>query len=102
MFNYQLVKSKRHRKAPLVSYPIVTEALSEINIDLIGPLPEGRGYQYIFTVCDRFIKACFAFALLLQKVTQNCYIFFKSLYWNFWCAKSSMLHILLFILGLNF
>ena len=61
--NCQLVKSKRHTKAPFVSYPISTEALSEINVDLIGPLPESRGHRYIFTICDRFTKACFAFAL---------------------------------------
>ena len=42
--NCQLVKSKRHTKARLVSYPIATEALSEINVDLIGPLPESRGH----------------------------------------------------------
>ena len=62
-FNCQLIKSKRHRQAPFVSYPLATEALSEINVDLIGPLPESRGHRYIFTICDRFTKACFAFAL---------------------------------------
>ena len=62
-FNCQLVKSKRHTKAPFVSYPISIEALNEINVDLIGPLPESRGHRYIFTICDRFTKACFAFAL---------------------------------------
>ena len=46
-----------------VSYLIATEALSEINVDLIEPLPESRGHRYIFTICDRFTKACFAFAL---------------------------------------
>ena len=61
--NCQLVKSKRHMKAPFVSYPIATEALSEINVDLIGPFPESRGHRYIFTICDCFTKACFAFAL---------------------------------------
>ena len=61
--NCQLVKSKHHTKAPLVSYPVPTEALSEINVYLIGPLPESRGDQYIFTICDRFTEACFAFEL---------------------------------------
>ena len=61
--NCQLAKSKRHTKAPFVSYPIATEALSAINVDLIGPLPESRGHCYIFTICDCFTKACFAFAL---------------------------------------
>ena len=42
--NCELVKSKRHTKAHFVSYSIATEALSEINVDLIGPLPESRGY----------------------------------------------------------
>ena len=44
--NCQLVKRKRHTKAPFVSYPIATEALSEINVDLMGPLPGSCGYQY--------------------------------------------------------
>ena len=61
--NCQLAKSKRYTKAPFVSYPIATEALSEINVDLIGPLSESRGHRYIFMTCDRFTKACFAFAL---------------------------------------
>ena len=61
--NCQLVKSKRHTKAPFVSYPTATDALSEINLDLIGPLPENRGHRYIFTISDRFTKACFTFAL---------------------------------------
>ena len=61
--NCQLVKSKHHTKAPLVSYPIPTKALSEINVYLIGPLTESHVDQYIFTICDRFTEACFAFAL---------------------------------------
>ena len=44
--NCQKVKRKRHTKAPFVSYPIATEALSEINVDLMGPLPESCDYQY--------------------------------------------------------
>ena len=44
--NCQLVKSNLHTKAPFVSYPIATEALSEINVDLIGALPEIYGHQY--------------------------------------------------------
>ena len=67
-FNCQLFKSKRYTKAPFVSYPIATEALSEINVDLIGPLPESHGYQYTFTICDRFTKAWFAFALPDTKI----------------------------------
>ena len=73
--NCQLVKSKRHTKAPFVSYPTATDALSEINLDLIGPLPENRGHRYIFTISDRFTKACFAFALPDTKVTQLLHIF---------------------------
>ena len=42
--NCLLVKSKRHTKALFVSFSIATKALSEINVDLIGPLPESRGY----------------------------------------------------------
>ena len=84
----QLVKSKRHTKAPFVSYPIAKEALSEINVDLIGPLLESRGLQYILTICDRFIKAVSRLHFRIQKVTQLSYTF-KSLCWNLRCAKSA-------------
>ena len=50
-------------KAPFVSYLITTKALSEINVDLIGPLPKSHGDHHIFTICNCFTKACFAFAL---------------------------------------
>ena len=48
--NFQLVKSKHHTKAPFASYLIATEALSEINVDLIGTLSASRGQQYTFTI----------------------------------------------------
>ena len=67
--NFQLVKSKRHTKAPFVSYSIATEALGKLNVDLIGPLSESRSHRYIFTICDCSTKACFAFA---DTKSDNC------------------------------
>ena len=61
--NCQLVKSKHHTKASFLIYPIATEALSEINVNLIGPLPESGGHRYLFIICHHFTKACFASAL---------------------------------------
>ena len=81
--NRQLVKSKRHTKAPFVSYPIATKTLKEINVDLIGLLPESRCHRYIFAVCDCFTKACFAFALLDTKSDTIATYFLNHL----WCAK---------------
>ena len=46
--NYELVKSKRHTKAPFVCYPIATEALSKRNVDLIGPLLESWSSIYFY------------------------------------------------------
>ena len=42
--NCQLLKSKCHTKAAFVSYLIATGALSEINLDLIRPLPKSCGH----------------------------------------------------------
>ena len=75
--NCQLVKSKRHTKAPFVSFPIATEALSEINVDLIGPLPESRVHRYIFTTvyAIALLKPVLRLHFRIQKVTQLLHIF---------------------------
>ena len=74
--NCQLVKSKRYTKAPFVSYPIATDALSEINVDLIGPLPENRDHRYIFTIyAIASLKPVSRLHFRIQKVTQLLHIF---------------------------
>ncbi len=48
------VKSKhRPRKAPIVERPLLTEPFESVAVDLVGPLPKGKGgHQYVLTyVC---------------------------------------------------
>ncbi len=48
------VKSKhRPRKAPVVERPLLTEPFESVAVDLVGPLPKGKGgHQYVLTyVC---------------------------------------------------
>ena len=77
--NCQLVKSKCHTKAPFVSYAIATEALSEINVNLIESLSESRGHRYIFTICNPLPKPVSRLHFPIQRVTQLPHtVFFKS------------------------
>jgi len=43
-------------KAPLYSLPVIPTPFENITIDLIGPLPESRGYDTIFTIVNRYLK----------------------------------------------
>ena len=44
---------RRVRHAPLISLPIVEEALRRIAMDIVGPLPRSRsGIRYILVICD--------------------------------------------------
>lgn len=54
----QCQKSKifRHNQRPLTKFLIPGERFSHINIDLIGPLPSSRGYNYCLTCIDRYTR----------------------------------------------
>lgn len=52
----QKSKVSRHNKKPLAKFLVPDERFSHINIDLIGPLPPSRGYNYCLTCIDRFTR----------------------------------------------
>ncbi|MEW8546122.1 MAG: reverse transcriptase domain-containing protein [Candidatus Thiodiazotropha sp.] len=56
---------RRKHQPPLTSMPIA-DVFSRWHMDILGPLPKARGYQYILLVVDSFSKWCEAFPLESQ------------------------------------
>ena len=54
--NCQRSKVQTHVKAPLQTFAPSTRRFDHVHIDLVGPLPESRGYRYLLTVIDRFTR----------------------------------------------
>lgn len=54
----QCQKSKigRHNRKELSKFLVPDERFSHINIDLVGPLPTSRGYNYCLTCIDRYTR----------------------------------------------
>lgn len=54
----QCQKSKvfRHNQRPVSEFLVPDERFSHINIDLVGPLPTSRGFNYCLTCIDRFTR----------------------------------------------
>ena len=55
-------------KSPYQHYPLTSEHLPEIYLDLIEPLPESEGNRYILMCVDRFTRWFTAIALPRQDV----------------------------------
>ena len=45
-----------HVKAPLQAFALVHRRFDHVHIDLVGPLPESRGFKYLLTADDRFTR----------------------------------------------
>ena len=52
----QRAKIHTHTRAPLQKFEVPTRRFQFVHIDIVGPLPEVRGYKYILTVMDRFTR----------------------------------------------
>lgn len=52
----QRSKINRHNQRPLTKFLVPDARFSHINIDLVGPLPASRGYNYCLTCIDRFTR----------------------------------------------
>jgi len=50
----QQTKVRPYTKSVYQDYPLTSERLSEIHVDLIGPLPESGGNRYVLMCVDRF------------------------------------------------
>uniref|UniRef100_A0A5S6QAE0 Integrase catalytic domain-containing protein n=1 Tax=Trichuris muris TaxID=70415 RepID=A0A5S6QAE0_TRIMR len=46
----------RHQRTPLVRSPAPSSRFESLHVDIVGPLPYSRGYQYVFTIVDRFTR----------------------------------------------
>ena len=49
-------KITRHNSAPFNKFTTPTERFAHVHIDIVGPLPESKGYSYLFTMIDRFTR----------------------------------------------
>ena len=52
----QRAKIHTHTRSPLQQFEIPTRRFQYVHIDIVGPLPEVRGYKYLLTVMDRFTR----------------------------------------------
>ena len=52
----QKSKVHTHVKAPLQRRETPSRRFGSIHIDLVGPLPESKGYKYLLTIRDRFTR----------------------------------------------
>lgn len=50
----QKAKVARHNKRPITIFLTPDERFSNININLVGPLPTSRGFRYCLTCIDRY------------------------------------------------
>ena len=49
----QSCKITRYNRQALQNYPNCSDRLHTVHVDMVGPLPESRGYRYILTMRDR-------------------------------------------------
>ena len=52
----QKAKVHVHARASLQKFKAVTRRFQHVHVNLVGPLPESKGYRYLLTVIDRFTR----------------------------------------------
>ena len=52
----QRAKIQRHSNTPLSSFPNPKARFDVIHVDIVGPLPQSRGYTYLLTCVDCFTR----------------------------------------------
>ena len=52
----QQSKIQRHIASPIHKIDIPDRRFDAIHVDIVGPLPHSQGYNYLFTVVDRFTR----------------------------------------------
>ena len=52
----QQSKVHTHTRAPLEQIETPSGRFQHVHIDIVGPLPEVRGYKYLLTIMDRFTR----------------------------------------------
>ena len=52
----QRSKVSRHTSSPVGTFPNPTKRFFHVHLDIIGPLPSSKGFQYCLTAVDRFTR----------------------------------------------
>ena len=56
-------------KPPMSHRPIIAKRFSDIMVDIVGPIPESRGFRYLLTVIDRTTR--FVDAIPMKEANAN-------------------------------
>lgn len=66
----QKSKIHRHTQAELGDFPLHSDRFRQIHVDLVGPLPSSRGYNYCLTCIDRYTRWPEAFPVSSTKADE--------------------------------
>ena len=80
-----VAKTGKPIKTPLTKIGVPDKRFSYLNLDIVGPLPESRGYKYIFTILDRTSRLFQAVPLVKADAESCCKAFL-----NHWVALFSL------------
>lgn len=65
----QRAKVHRHTKSPVMHYDTTSDRFEHVNVDLVGPFPESKGFTYLFICIDRATRR--PEAIPLANITAN-------------------------------
>ena len=52
----QKAKIQFHTRAPLQEFDVPSRRFDHLHVELVGPLPASQGFQYLFTIVDRYTR----------------------------------------------
>ena len=67
----QQVKKGRTIAPPVKNKPVLPQRFSDLEIDVVGPLPKLEGMRYLLTILDRTTR-CIKAILMAQQTSLNC------------------------------